>query len=86
MTVNLKTTQRKDCSLFQGKHSLGTAAESYKNPEMCPQARLEPSTSQCVFGALDLNKITMKETERCRIIEENRAKGIKQKKRANTRH
>jgi hypothetical protein len=86
MTVNLKAMRRTDRSLFQDKHSLGTAAESYKNPEMCPQARLEPSTSQYVFGALDVNKITMKETERCREMEENRVKGVKQKKRANTRH
>jgi hypothetical protein len=58
--------QRRDRSLFQDNHSLGTAAESYKNPEMCPQARMEPSSSQYVFGALDLNKIIMKETQRCR--------------------
>jgi len=53
---------------------------------MCPQARLEPSISQHVFGASDLNKITMKDTERCRKMEKNRVKGIKQEKRANTRH
>lgn len=69
MTVKLKAIQRRDRSLFQDKHSLGTAAESYKIPEMCPQARVEPSTSQYVFGALDFNKITMKETERCRNTE-----------------
>jgi len=41
----------------------------------CPQARLEPSTSQYVFGASDLNKITMKETEKCRKMEEDKSKG-----------
>jgi hypothetical protein len=66
MTVNLKAIQRRDRGLFQDTHSLGTAAQSYKNPEMCPQAIMESSTSQYVFGALDLNKITMKETERRR--------------------
>jgi len=66
MTVNLKAIQRRDRSLFQYIHSLGTGAETYKNPEMCPQARMEPSTSHYVFGALDFNKITMKETESCR--------------------
>jgi hypothetical protein len=80
MTVNLKAMQIRDRSLFQDKHSLGAAAESYKNPEMCPQARLEPSTSQYVFGALDFDKITMKETERYRNMEEKRVRGVKRKK------
>jgi hypothetical protein len=47
---------------------------------MCPQVRLEPSISQYVFGALDLNKITMKEREKRRKMEENRVKGVKKKK------
>lgn len=84
--ANLKAMQRRDRSLFKDKNSFATVAESYKNPEMCPQARLEPRTSQYVFGASDLNKITMKETERCRKMEENKVKEIKPKKRANTRN
>jgi hypothetical protein len=69
ITVKWKAMQRRDRSLFQDKYFLGTAAESYKNPEMCPQARLEPRATQYVFRALDLSKITMKETERCRKME-----------------
>ena len=68
--------QRRNRNLFQGRHSLCKAAESYKNPEICPQARLEHSTSQYVFRALDVSKIIMKETERCKKMEENRAKGF----------
>jgi hypothetical protein len=60
--------------------------KAIKNPELCPQARVEPSTFQYEFGDLDFNKITMKETERYRNMEENRVRRVKRKKRANTRH